>query len=124
MNRLANSTYTGDPLFQEQTLLATFWTKDIRQFWPHFYDYIRLHPQDPMPRYYQEAAWLYSQLQGRKDLDNMPFDAGIKDTYKRFMEEAVRYNDTDVEVAREGLSPFFDDTYYYDYYLMSQLPEY
>ena len=124
MTRLSNSKYTGDPLFQEQALLATLWTRDINKFWQRFYDYIRLHPNEPMPRYYQEAAWLYAQLQERKDLENMPFDAGIKDTYKRFMEEAVRFDNAEVDVARDGLYPFFGETYYFDYYIMSQLPEY
>ena len=124
MNRLATSTYTGDPLFQEQALLATLWTRNINQFWWHFSNYVRLHPNEPVPRYYQEAVWLYAQLQERKDLDDMPFDAGIKDTFNRFMQEASRFNDAEVTVARDGLYPFFGETYYFDYYIMSQLPEY
>ena len=124
MTQLARSTYTGDPIFQEQTLLATLWTKDIRQFWYHFQDYVNLHPKGPIPRYYQEAAYLYGQLEERKDLDRMPVDAGIKDTFERFMTSAPNYNDQDIEVARQGLYPFFGETYYFDYYTMSQLAEY
>jgi hypothetical protein len=33
MKQLARSTYADDPIFQEQCLLATLWTKDIKQFW-------------------------------------------------------------------------------------------
>ena len=102
MTQLARSTYTGDPIFQEQTLLATLWTKDIRQFWYHFQDYVNLHPKGPIPRYYQEAAYLYGQLEERKDLDRMPVDAGIKDTFERFMTSAPNYNDQDIEVARDA----------------------
>lgn len=123
MNTLANSQYKGDPLFQEQALLATLWTKNINQFWYRFYDYIRLHPEGPMPRYYQEAAWLYGQLEERPDMDLMPFDDGVKDTFQRFMKAAEPYNNADVEDARIGLT-YFNQTYYYDYYLMSRLPEY
>ena len=54
----------------------------------------------------------------------MPFDAGIKDTYERFMTAALHYNNQEVEVVRQGLYPFFGETYYYDYYTMSKLPEY
>ena len=54
----------------------------------------------------------------------MPVDAGIKDTFERFMTSAPNYNDQDIEVARQGLYPFFGETYYFDYYTMSQLPEY
>ena len=77
-----------------------------------------------MPRYYQEAAYLYGKLQGREDLDRMPFDKSVKESFGRFMQFAPKYNDTDVEVAREALYPAFGQTYYYDYYTMSQLPEY
>ena len=124
MKQLVNSAYNGDPIFQEQKLLATLWTKDSEQFWYHFYDYIRLHPDGPMPRYYQEAAYLYGKIKDRKDLDRMPFDAGIKDTFERFMSNAQKYEKQDVEVVRKGLYPFFGETYYYDYYAMSKLPEY
>ena len=64
MRELVVSTYIDDPIFQEQTLLATLWTKDIKQFWYHFKDYVRLHPNGPMPRYFQEAAYLYERHQG------------------------------------------------------------
>ena len=120
---ILNSQYKGDPLFQEQALLATLWTKNINQFWYRFYDYIRLHPEGPMPRYYQEAAWLYGQLEERPNMDQLPFDDGVKDTFQRFMKAAEPYNNADVEDARIGLT-YFNQTYYYDYYLMSRLPEY
>ena len=124
MNSLATSTYTGDPLFQEQTLLATLWTKNHHQFWVHLSDYVRLHPNDPLPRYYQEAALLYGNIEGRTDLDQLPFDKGIRDTFEHFMQAAAPYNNADVDVARQGLYPFFGQTYFYDYYMMDRLPEY
>ena len=124
MRQLARSNYTDDPVFQEQTLLATLWTKDVNRFWHHFNNYIKLHPQGPVPRYYQEAAYLYGKLEDRQDLDKMPFDAGVKDSFERFAKMMSDYNGQEVSVAREDLYPFFVDTYYYDYYTMSNLPEY
>ena len=124
MKQLERSTYKDDPIFQEQTLLATLWTKDIKKFWYHFYDYIALHPQDPMPRYYQEAAYLYGKIEGREDLDNMPFDPDVIEGFDRFMNTASNYENKEVEVGRKGLYPFFGKTYYYDYYTMRDLPEY
>ena len=124
MMQLVSSINTDDPFFQEQTLLATLWTKDIKQFWYHFNDYVRLHPNGPIPRYIQEAAYLYGKLGDRKDLDRMPFDTGIKDTFERFMTSAAKYDNQDVKIAREGLYPFYGETYYYDYYMMKNLPEY
>jgi hypothetical protein len=124
MRELVVSTYTDDPIFQEQTLLATLWTKDIKQFWYHFKDYVLLHPNGPMPRYFQEAAYLYGKIDERTDLDRLPFDKGIKDTFERFMKAAVKYNNKEVKEGRKGLYPFFGETYYYDYYMMKKLPEY
>ena len=124
MKLLAGSTYADDPLFLEQTLLATLWTKDIGQFWYHFKDYARLHPRGPIPRYYQEAAYLYGRIEGRQEVESMPFDPRVKTTFERFMATAASYNNQGMEAARQGLSSFFGDTYYYDYYVMSQLPEY
>ena len=124
MRQLAKSNYTDDPIFQEQALLATLWTKDVRRFWHHFNEYIKLHPQGPVPRYYQEAAYLYGKLEDRQDLDRMPFDASVKDSFERFATMMSDYNGQEVSVAREDLYPFFGDTYYYDYYTMSNLPEY
>ena len=123
MNRLAECTYADDPYFLEQTLLASLYTKDMRQFWYHFQDYSNLHPKDPMPRYFQEAAYLYGKLEGRPYIDQMPFDQSVKQSFESFMQAAERFDDTDVEYAREGLKAFCH-TYYYDYYLMRELPEY
>ena len=124
MKQLSKSTYTGDSFFQEQALLATLWTKNIPTFWKRFGDYVRLHPDGPMPRYYQEAAYLYGKIEERPDLDRMPFDAGVKDGFERFATSTSNYDGQDIEVAREALYPFYGQTYYYDYYMMSKLPEY
>lgn len=124
MRNLVNSPYKGDPIFQEQCLLATLWTKNMEQFWYHFYDYVELHPNGRMPRYYQEAAYLYGRIQERSDLDRMPFDKGIKDSYETFMTNAMNYNNQEASVVRQGLYPFFGETYYLDYYTMRNMPEY
>lgn len=124
MTQLANSSYSADPIFQEQALLATLWTKDIRQFWRRLYDYIKLHPNGPMPRYYQEAAYLYGKLQDKENLDSFPFDKGIKRSFEDFMSYAMNYDDQEVEIVRQALYPTYGQTYYYEYYTMRQLPEY
>ena len=123
MIQLASNTYKDDPVFQEQTLLASLWTRNPKQFWYHFADYVKLHPEGPMPRYFQEAAFLFGTLEGR-NLDNVPFSQGIRDSFNRFMQAAAPYENADVDVARQALYPLFGETYYYEYYLMNNLPEY
>ena len=124
MKQLARSKYKEDPKFQEQTLLATLWTKDVKQFWYHFNDYVNLHPGEPIPRYYQEAAYLYIKMEGGTDMENIPVDNGVKDGFERFATYMSNYDGREVEEAREGLYPYVGDTYYYDYYTMSNLAEY
>jgi len=123
MKRLAESTDTSDPFFQEQTLLASLWTKSINQFWYHFTDYVRLHPKARIPRYYQEAAYLYGQIEGRDDIDRWPIDESVKQSFARFMKAAERFDNADVNLARKALQAY-RQTYFYDYYLMRQLVEY
>ena len=123
MNRLVESNSKDDALFQEQALLATLWTKDITQFWHHFRNYLDLHPKAHIPRYIQEAAYLYGKLEDREMIDRMPIDQSVKQSFDNFMNAAQHYNHMEADYVREGMKGF-NDTYYYDYYLMRELPEY
>ena len=123
MNRLAESTSKDDPIFQEQALLASLWTKNNQQFWYHFRNYLDLHPNARIPRYIQEAAYLYGKLEGREMIDRMPVDPLIKQSFENFMQTAAQYNHMEADFVREGMKGY-NDTYYYDYYLMKDLPEY
>ena len=111
---------SDDPIFQVQALIASMWLKDETAFWYHFSDYVRLHPKQPIPRYYQEAAYFFALKEERKDIDRMPFDKNIKEGFDRFMQAAQQYDGADADVAKKALS-FFSDTYYYDYFLMPNL---
>lgn len=123
MRQLAYSTDASDPYFQEQALLATLWVKDPRAFWARFADYIQLHPGNEMPIHYQEAAYLFGTEEGR-NLSHVPFDQRVKDSYASFTQVAPKYEDQDITQVREALYPLFGNTFYYDYYLMSNLPQY
>lgn len=124
MNQLAHSSYPADPIFQEQSLLASLWLKDPKLFWYHFGIYIKQHPNGPMPLVFQEAAYFYGQMEKRPNLDRMPFSQGVKDGFKRFMDASANYEGMDIEEARERMYALYGNTFYYDYYLMSNLPEY
>lgn len=124
MKQLASCSYPADPIFQEQSLLASLWVKDPELFNYHFSRYIQQHTQGPMPIIYQQAAYLYGKLENRPDLDRMPFSPGVKEEYNKFMEAAASCDGLDIEEARDRLYLLYGNTYYYDYYLMSNLPEY
>ena len=123
MKHLAYSGYTGDPVFQEQCLLAAMWLKDPRFFWYHFNNYVKLHPNAKIPLYYQQAAYTFGKEENRPNLDSMPFDAEVKESFNRFAEGASQYDGKDVREAREQLY-HLHDSYYYDYFLMKDLPQY
>lgn len=115
MNHLATLD-SDDPYFQEQCLLATLWTKDVEQFWRRFLVYLKQHPNKPIPRYYQEAAYLYSDIAGGAPV-KIPYDNGVKETYKQFVELVKKYDGRDLPEVRAALYPLFGDTFFFEYYL-------
>ena len=124
MSQLAKSDYTKDPVFQEQSLLASLWVKDPTIFWHHFKNYITLHPNGPIPTVYQEAAYLFGMIEGRPDLDKMPFSPGINESFDKFFQEFSQYEGMNAEDVRKQVGPLHSNTFYYDYHIMSNLPEY
>lgn len=108
---------SDDPYFQEQCLLATLWTKDSSQFWPRFAKYLSQHPGEPIPRYYLEAAYLYTVMEG-----DAPFEVQVDESTKRTFDEFARtleqYDGRDIKEAREALYPLYGKTYFFEHYLM------
>lgn len=123
MKQLASCPASDDPMFEEQCLLATLYTKDIKQFWYHFGHYLKQHPQGPVPVHVQEAAYLYGTMENR-DMEGAPFHEGVKAEYASFMQATQKYEGMDLEEVRAILSPMYGHTYYFDYFLMYNLPEY
>ena len=124
MRQLANHSYSKDPIFQEQSLLASLWFRDSKTFWYHFNVYIHLHPNGPIPVAYQEAAYLYGKLEERPDLDKMPFSPGVKDSFEKFFQVFGQYEGMDAEDVRQQTGLPYSNTFYYNYYIMANLPEY
>ena len=124
MKHLAHTNNTEDPVFQEQCLLAAMWLKEPELFWYQINNYIKLHPNAQLPLYYQQAIYTFSIEGNRPNIDNMPFDPAVKDVYARFDADAAKYDGLDITQVREMLYPLYGNTYFYDYYLMSDLPQY
>ena len=124
MNQLAKTSYSKDPVFQEQSLLASLWVKDPKYFWHHFYIYVSQHPDGPIPVAYQEAAYLFSKMEDRQNIDQMPFSQGVKDSFNRFYQFISRCEGMNIDDVRKQMGRLYSNTFYYDYELMSKLPEY
>ena len=124
MRQLSNYSYSKDPIFQEQSLLASLWFRDPKIFWYHFNVYTYLHPNGPIPVIYQEAAYLYGKEEGRPDLDKMPFSQGVKDSFEKFFQVFGQYEGVEAEEIRKQTGLPYSNTFYYNYYIMANLPEY
>ncbi len=124
MTQLVNNSYPADPVFQEQSLLAALWLKEPEAFWYHFNIYTRLHPKGPIPVAYQEAAYLFAMMAGMPNIDKMPFNESVKDTFNKFFQTYSKYEGVEATEIRKMKNMPYTNNFYYDYHVMSQLPEY
>jgi hypothetical protein len=110
-----------DPKFQEQAVLATLHKRNPRLFWARFNNYVRMFPHGPIPRIFQEAAILFGNMGKIPNLDKMPFDKGVKDTYAAFMRDGAQYDKQQAIVGRTALYPFYGNTYFFYYYFLQDM---
>ena len=121
---LLSNLVTDEPEGAELALMSAVQLKDIGAFWRAFNQYVRLHPDGRMPRYYQEAAYLYGNLEHMVDISQMPFDQSVVDTYREFMQMAQQCQGMSNEQMQAAFRPRFGDTFYYNYFLMRDLKTY
>lgn len=115
---------TDNPKTSELVLLAAMQLKDIPTFWPAFFQYAQLHVGQPMPRHFQEAAYLYGHLENNVDISHMPFDELVKRDYAEFMQMAGQYRGMPEEQMKTYFRPRFGGTFYYNYFLMRGMKTY
>lgn len=115
---------TDDPVCAELVLLAALQLKDIATFWRAFNQYALLKKDGFIPRYFQEAAFLYGNLEQKVDISRMPFDPSIPASYQAFMQAAQQYAGKSEEQLKELLRVRFGDTFYYNYFLMRNMKTY
>lgn len=107
-----------DTLYQEQAVYSALWTKDIATFWRNFFPYAQSHLGQRMPTHFQEAAFLYGNLEHQVDISHMPFDKGVVQTYNDLMQAAKECSYMSEEQMGHALYPRFGQTYYYEYYFI------
>ncbi len=93
--------------------------KSIDGFWPRFILYASTHPK--LPRHYQEAAILFSTLEGKVDWRQFNIDPEVEARFNTFMEMARRNSSLSNEANAEAFRPLFGDTYWYYYFLVNNL---
>ena len=116
-----SSIRNDDPVCTDLALMASMQMKDIDTFWRAFFPYAQTHEGEPMPRHYQEAAYMYGQLEKKVDTSRMPFDKSIVENYQQFMQFAQQCQGMDELQMREAFYPRFGNTFFYNYYLFHNL---
>lgn len=81
--------------------------------------YARHHER--LPRHYQEAAVLFSELEHKVDWRQFNIDQVTANRFARFMDMAQRYARYSNEANRETFAPEFGDTYWYYYFFVNDL---
>jgi hypothetical protein len=109
-----------DIYFQEQAVLAALWLGNPKKFWGRFGHYAGLQHHG-IPILFQEGAYLFVKQGARPELDKFPFDKGVIKTYNAFIKDAQKYNGQSPEIGRAALSPFYGNTYFFDYYFYKNL---
>ena len=71
-----------------------------------------------MPTHFQEAAYLYGQLEHQVDISHMPFDKEVVQSYNDFMAFAQQCQGMSEAQMREVFYPRFGNTFYYEYFLV------
>ena len=126
INYFANST-NKDPEFSDVILAYTLVDKNIQLFWPRFFNYAMLHKGTPMPIHYQEAAYLYGNLEHEVDISGMPFDQEKVvqrfGAFQQMTNQLVAQKYTEPQMA-DAMRAQFGDTFWFFYFLVRDVKSY
>ena len=114
-----------DLYFQEQAVLGALWTRDASLFWPRFEHYVQLKDGNNIPRIFQEAAWMFANLEGQEGLDEWELEPGVKENFYQFMNgmEQLRQQPNNGNV-RAFLFNNYGNTYYFEYFFLRNITYY
>ena len=114
-----------DLYFQEQAVLGAMWTRDSDYFWPRFEHYYNLNGNRPVPRIFQEAAWLFANLEGQEGLEDWQLEKGVQESFYAFMNlmEQYRKSPNNLQI-RQMLYERYGDTYYFEYFFLRGITYY
>jgi len=127
LNYFSSTMNKDSKQLQETTLAFALLSKDIQKFWPRFFLYAHLHPGEPMPIHYQEAAFLYGNLEHEIDISKLPFDPDrIINRYATFNQMSNNYlkQGKSTEEIAELLKPMYGDTFWWFYFFCRGMTSY
>lgn len=114
-----------DIYFQEQAVLAAMWTRNPDLFWPRFDHYVQLNGEENMPpRIFQEAAWLFANLQGQEGLDEWSLEPGVQENFSGFMRLLQQYKQAPTPSNRKYIYDYYGKTYYFEFFFLRDITYY
>jgi len=118
--------YHPDNASPEYDRAALFWaarSQDIHQFWLFLYHYVNSNSFKTIPKHYQEAIYLYNNLEATSGLD-IPVDKSVSQSYKAFMDFVKTHPVNNLRDSWETYYPRFGNTFYYYYYFIRDIDTY
>ena len=113
------------PLYDRVALFYAMESKQSDLFWTRFFLYLDSNDPSSIGRYYQEAAYLFSNVNHSATLETLPFDDRTKNLYKLFIQNASRIgNNKTIEEARAAFPVNLRHTYYFYYFYINELQMY
>ena len=110
--------------FQRQAVLGAMWTRNPDYFWPRFEHFIELNGDRPVLRIFQEAAWLFANLQGQEGLDEWVLEDGVKESFYAFMEQMEQLRTSRNPNIKNFLYERYGSTYYFEYFFLRNITYY
>ena len=115
---------SNDLYFQEQAVLGAMWTRDRDYFWPRLEHYYEINKNGHLPRIFQEAAWLFANLEGQEGLDEWQLDKGVQESFYEFMKLMEQFRKQPSGQLRQWLYEKYGDTYYFEFFFLRDITYY
>ncbi|MCQ2068596.1 MAG: DUF6057 family protein [Bacteroidaceae bacterium] len=115
------SPQNSTPLYDRVSLLFAIKSKDPTLFWTRFFLYLDSNNPEKIDRYYQEAAYLYSNLENNGLLEALPFDDQVKKLYDSFKATSSKIGPKSMNEARNLFPANLRHTFFYYYYYVNNL---
>ena len=121
---MLSETDSKDPYFQEQAVLGAMWTRNTSNFWARFEQYLNLHPNRPVPRIFQEAAYLFGNMEQLSFTEELPIDRSVKENFQGFMQMMQQCQGRPNGQQRKYLYQRYGTTYYFEYFFLRDITYY
>ena len=77
-----------------------------------------------VPRIFQEAAWLFANMQGQEGLDEWELEPGVKENFSAFMQRMQQFKKSPSDSNKSYMYDYFGKTYYFEYFFLKDITYY